>query len=258
MCTQDLLDEGGSMRNIKAIIEYDGTNYSGFQKQTKQNVLTIQETLESCLMRVLKEPIKIIGAGRTDAGVHAQGQVINFFTGCQIPLERLPLALNSKLPNDIVVKEVKEVKPDFHARKSARGKYYLYKIHNNFIPTAFYRNLMYCVPYEIDENMIRNGCRLFIGTHNFRGFCSSGTSIKSFERTIYTFELTRQGDLWEFHIKGNGFLYNMVRIIVGTLLELGRGKRDLASITAALEKGERHLAGQTAPPHGLYLQEVYY
>jgi len=246
------------MRNIKAIIEYDGTNYHGFQKQPGQAIPTIQGTLESCLMRVLKEPVKVIGAGRTDAGVHAEGQVINFSTNSRIPLDRFPLAVNSRLPDDIAVKRVEEVEEDFHAQFNARGKNYIYRIYNNRIPSVFHRRFAYFVPYFIDEGMIRKGCQLFVGSHNFRAFSSSGTSVKTFERTIYSLDLTRQGYLWEIQVKGNGFLYNMVRIIVGTLLELGKRKRDLSSIKEALEKQERTLAGQTAPPQGLCLKEVFY
>ncbi|NLT93924.1 MAG: tRNA pseudouridine(38-40) synthase TruA [Clostridia bacterium] len=246
------------MRNIKATIQYDGTNYHGFQIQEKQNLPTVQGTLESCLMRVLKEPVKINGAGRTDAGVHAEGQVINFLTNTKIPLERLPLAINCQLPDDLVIKTAEEVPLDFHAQYSATGKYYVYRIFNNRTPSVFYRHYSYFVPYSLDFDLIREGCRLFEGTHNFKSFSASGTTVKSHVRTIYSLELIKNGDLWEFHIQGNGFLYNMVRIIVGTLLELGKGKRDLASIQEALQKQDRTLAGQTAPPHGLCLKKVFY
>jgi len=246
------------MPNIKAVIEYDGTHYHGFQIQVNQNLPTIQGTLESCLMRVLKEPIKVTGAGRTDAGVHAEGQVINFFTCTKIPLERLPLAINCQLPEDLVIKSVEIVDEDFHAQYRAKGKHYIYRIYNNRTPSVFFRNFSYFVPYNLDFDLIQQGCRLFVGTHNFKGFSASGTTVKSFVRTIYSLELIQNGDLWEFHIQGNGFLYNMVRIIVGTLLELGKGKRDLASIQEALKKEDRTLAGQTAPPQGLCLKKVFY
>ncbi|MDK2823746.1 MAG: tRNA pseudouridine38-40 synthase [Clostridia bacterium] len=246
------------MRNFKAIIEYDGTNYHGFQVQPGQDLPTIQGTLESCLMRVLKEPIKITGAGRTDAGVHAEGQVINFFTNTKIPLDRFPLAINCRLPDDIVIKGVEEVEQSFHARYDAKGKHYVYRIYNNRIPSVFHKRFTYFVPYYIDEMKIREGCKLLVGTYNFKAFTASGVSVKNFERTIYSLDLMRQGDLWEFHIQGNGFLYNMVRIIIGTLLELGKGKRDLASIKEALEKQDRTLAGQTAPAQGLCLKNVFY
>lgn len=246
------------MRNIKAVIEYDGTDYHGFQIQTKQGVPTIQGTLESCLMRVLKEPIKVTGAGRTDAGVHAEGQVINFLTNSTIPAEKLPLALNSRLPDDIVVKSVEEVDDDFHAQYGAKGKYYVYRIYHNSIPSVFNRRFAYFVPYKIDPDLISKGCQLFIGTHNFKSFAASGTNVKSFIRTIFSCEFSKEGDLWEFHIQGSGFLYNMVRIIVGTLLEVGKGKRDLEEVRKALTEGKRSLAGQTAPAHGLSLKKVFY
>jgi tRNA pseudouridine38-40 synthase len=246
------------MKNIKATIQYDGTNYHGFQIQVKQNLPTIQGTLESCLMRVLKEPVKIIGAGRTDAGVHAEGQVINFVSATKIPLERLPLAVNCQLPDDLVVQKVEEVPLDFHAQYSALGKYYIYRIYNNRTPSVFYRRYSYFIPYKLNFDLIQEGCTLFEGTHNFKSFSASGATVKSYVRTIHSLKLLKNGDLWEFHIQGNGFLYNMVRIIVGTLLELGKGKRDLASIGEALEKQDRTLAGQTAPPQGLCLKKVFY
>lgn len=244
------------MRNIKAIIEYEGTNYHGFQKQV--DIPTIQAKLESCLMRVLKEDIKVQGAGRTDSGVHALGQVINFKTSSNIPVNRIPQAINSLLPRDIVVKEAKEMDLDFHAQYNSTGKHYIYKVYNNRTPSVFHRNYAYFVPINLDEELFRKGCLEFIGTHNFKGFSASATSVKNFERTIYSLDLIRDGALWEVHVKGNGFLYNMVRIIVGTLLFIAQGKRDLKCIEEALRTQDRSLAGKTVPAHGLYLQEVYY
>ena len=246
------------MRNIKAIIEYDGTNYHGFQKQLGQGMATIQETLESCIMRVLKEPIKVQGAGRTDAGVHAYGQVINFRTTSSIPVDSIPQAINSRLPKDMVIKAAQEVDLDFHAQYNSKGKHYTYKIYNNRIPSVFHQRYAYFVPVPLDEEIFREGCKVFVGTHNFKGFSASGASVKTFERTIYSVELITKGPLWEVHIKGNGFLYNMVRIMIGTLLELAKRKRDIESIKQTLTTQNRRLAGQTAPAHGLYLQEVYY
>ncbi|NMA01436.1 MAG: tRNA pseudouridine(38-40) synthase TruA [Clostridia bacterium] len=244
------------MRNIKAIIEYDGTNYHGFQKQL--NLPTIQDTLESCLMRVLKEDVKVQGAGRTDAGTHALGQVINFKTSRDIPVNKIPLALNSLLPKDIVVKATEEMSLDFHAQYDSTGKHYVYKIYNARIPSVFHHKYTYFFPMELNEELLRMGCLEFIGTHNFKGFSASGASVKTFERTIYSLELQRDGALWEIHVKGNGFLYNMVRIIVGTLLEIAQGKREISSIKEILRTQDRTLAGKTVPAHGLYLQEVYY
>lgn len=246
------------MRNIKAILEYDGTNYHGFQTQANPKLPTIQAELESCLMRVLKEPIRVTGAGRTDAGVHAEGQAINFYTKNTIPLERLPLALNCQLPRDIVFKEIEEVPLDFHAQFASQGKYYVYRIYNNRIPSVFKRNYSYFIPYGLDFTKIKEGCSLFVGTHNFRGFSSQKATVKNFTRTISSFELIQEGDIWEFHIQGNGFLYNMIRIIIGTLLQIGRGKRDLASIQRIFVEQDRMLAGQTAPPQGLCLKKVLY
>ncbi|KJS22750.1 MAG: hypothetical protein VR72_04255 [Clostridiaceae bacterium BRH_c20a] len=246
------------MRNIKATIEYDGTNYHGFQTQLNKKLPTIQGKLESCLMRALMEPIKITGAGRTDAGVHAEGQVINFKINNNIPLERLPMVINGQLPNDIAIKVLEEVRPDFHAQYDARGKYYIYRIYNNRIPSAFHSRFSYYIPYKLDMEKIREGSRLFVGTHNFKGFSASGTNVKNFVRTIHSLDIVSNENIWEFHIQGNGFLYKMVRVIIGTLVELGKGRRDEDSIKEALNNKDRTFAGKTAPPQGLCLKKVFY
>lgn len=210
------------------------------------------------MSKLFNEPIKIHSSGRTDKGVHAEGQVVNFQTRSNISLERLAVAINQKLPNDIVVRKVEEVAENFHARKSALGKVYQYKIYNSKIATAFGNQYFYWVPYQLDEDLIRQGCQLFEGRHDFQSFCATGSSIKTYTRTLYHVRLERKGDWWQFGFYGDGFLYNMVRIIIGTLLEVGSHRRPLESITAALKTPNRRLAGKTAPPHGLYLKNVYY
>ena len=171
-------------RNIKAIIQYDGTDYCGFQSQVRQGSPTIQETIEAALTRLLGESITIYGSGRTDSGVHALAQVINFYTTSNIPLERLTATVNHLLPLDIVFLAAEEAEETFHARKCALGKYYEYRVLNNRVPTAIGSRYFYQYPYMLDESLVRQGCKLLEGTHNFKSFSASGSSVKSFERTI--------------------------------------------------------------------------
>jgi len=245
-------------RNLKATIEYDGSHYCGFQAQVNPGIITIQETLEEALTDLCREDVRVISAGRTDSGVHALGQVINFYTNHQIPVEKIPYALNQRLPRDIIVRQVEEVPLAFHARKYALGKHYQYRVYNNPEPTAFGNDYFYWVPYPMDENLIRQGCKILEGTHNFKGFSASGSSVKTFTRTIYYINLRREGDWWYFDFYGNGFLYNMVRIIVGTLVEIGKGRQPLSLLQRVLDTQDRTLAGKTAPPSGLYLKNVFY
>lgn len=245
-------------RNIKLIIQYDGTNYYGFQRQANKNIETIQEKLELCLAKVLKEPIKVRGSGRTDGGVHAEGQVVSFFTSSIIPIEKLPLALNHRLPRDIIAIKAEEVDLDFHAQYHACGKKYVYSFYQGLTPSPFYRLYAYYVPYELDFEKMKIACTHLKGTHNFKAFSSSGSNVKKFERTIYEIELIKDGDYWQISVSGNGFLYNMVRIIVGTLIEIGRGRLDISCIEKALKTTDRMLLGKKVPPHGLCLKEVYY
>lgn len=243
-------------RNIKLLIEYDGTNYHGWQKQA--NLITIQETLEQALSKVMCHLVSVVGAGRTDAGVHALGQVANFFTTCCIPVEKVPYALNSILPGDIVIKDAQEVSDEFHARYSAKGKKYRYVINNSKFPSALERNREYYYPYKLDLVLMKEALQLFKGTHDFKGFMAGGSLIKNTVRTIYEADLKKEQDRIVIEISGNGFLYNMVRIIVGTLIELGRGKISIEDIRKIITEGNRTKAGPTVPPHGLYLVEVYY
>lgn len=245
-------------RNIKATIQYDGTDYCGFQSQVRQGSPTIQETLEKVLTDFFGESITIYGSGRTDSGVHALGQVINFYTTSTIPLERIPTSVNRCLPPDIAFVQVEEAAENFHARKSALGKYYQYRVYNGKVAPAIGSRYFYHYPYHLNEELVRQGCKLLEGKHNFKSFSSKGTSVKSFVRMLYYVNLERDGDWWVFHFYGTGFLRNMVRIMVGTLLDIGSGRRSLDSIPEALAVQERTLAGKTAPPQGLFLKMVFY
>lgn len=246
------------MRNIKMTVAYDGTNYHGFQVQNRTGLKTIQGTLENALSLLTKEEISVIGSGRTDAGVHARGQVINFKSQTRIPAARFPLAVNSVLPADIVVLEAQDVPEDFHARFQAKRKTYCYKIYNDRQLSPFWRYYAYHVPVPLDVEGMANGAASFLGTHDFRGFCAKDTAVSNFVRTIYSFSVAQDGPIISFTVTGDGFLYNMVRIMVGTLLEIGKKKRNPGEIPSLLAAGERKLAGMTIPPLGLYLLSVEY
>ncbi|EOD01024.1 tRNA pseudouridine(38-40) synthase TruA [Caldisalinibacter kiritimatiensis] len=244
------------MRNIKLTIEYDGTRFYGWQKQP--NVITVQEEIEKAINKITGEEIKIIGAGRTDRGVHAKAQVANFNTASRIPADRIKFALNSQLPEDISIKESEEVGEDFHSRYSAVGKEYRYLVYNNKTRSPLLRNYAYYVPYKLDVENIKAASKYFIDTYDFKGFMSSGSSVKDTVRTIYDFSVLKKDSTIEFRIKGNGFLYNMVRIIVGTLIEVGNNKIKVEDIPNIIKSKDRSNAGHTALPQGLYLYRVYY
>ena len=246
------------MRNIKLLLAYDGTNYHGFQKQNNTRLKTVQGTLEEALRVLTKEEVRVIGSGRTDAGVHAQGQVANFLSNTTIPQERFPLALNSLLPSDIVVWEAEDVPREFHARFDAVKKTYRYTIYNCRHLSPFWRHYAYHVPVPLDLEKMSAGARAFQGTHDFRGFCARDTAVKDFVRTIYACRVENEGPLVTITVTGDGFLYNMVRIMTGTLIEVGLGKRRPGEIPDLLETKERKLAGATAPPQGLCLWSVEY
>lgn len=243
------------MRNIKLTIQYNGKNYCGWQKQN--NSLGIQGTIENAIKEITKEEVKIIGSGRTDAGVHALGQVANFNTNCNIPIEKIPNALNSKLPKDISIINAQEMDLEFHSRYSAKGKKYRYMIYNNPYRSAIYNNISYFVKYDLDLEKMKKEAKALIGTHDFKGFMSSGSSVVDTVRTIYDIQIFKQEDLIIIEVEGNGFLYNMVRILVGTLVDIGRGKIDI-NMLSIIESKSRSMAGHTAPAHGLFLKKVDY
>lgn len=244
------------MRNIKLTIEYDGKCYNGWQKQP--NKLNIQGEIERAIYNITKEEVDLIGSGRTDAGVHALGQVANFKTNSQISIEKIPLAINSQLKNSIVIKEAEEVDERFHSRYNAKHKTYRYIINNSKCGTAIYRNLEYSYPFKLDAEKMKQASKYFEGEHDFKAFKSSGTSSKNSVRTIYKAIVKQEGEKIIIELTGNGFLYNMVRIISGTLLDVGLGKIQAEEIPEIIESKDRQRAGKTLPAHGLYLVEVKY
>lgn len=244
------------MKNIKIVIEYDGTRYCGWQRQ--KNGVSIQETIEKAIEKVTGEKIEIIGSSRTDAGVHAKGQVANFLTSSTVPPEKICYAINSFLPDDIVILSSQEVPLDFHSRYSSKGKKYSYTILNRKIPSALLKNYSAHIPYELNiEDMIR-ASKYFLGEHDFSAFKSTGSSVKGNVRTIKRLELIKDEDIIKMFIEANGFLYNMVRIIAGTLIEVGKGRIKPDDIPFILDSRDRKKAGPTAPAQGLCLEKVYY
>lgn len=231
-------------------------NSIGWQKQP--NKLNIQGEIERAIYNITKEEVDLIGSGRTDAGVHALGQVANFKTNSEISIEKLPLAINSQLKNSIVIKEAEEVDERFHSRYNAKHKTYRYIINNSKCGTAIYRNLEYSYPFKLDAEKMKQASKYFEGEHDFKAFKSSGTSSKNSVRTIYKAIVKQEGEKIIIELTGNGFLYNMVRIISGTLLDVGLGKIRAEEIPEMIESKDRQRAGKTLPAHGLYLVEVKY
>ena len=244
------------MKNIKIIVEFDGTSYAGWQKQ--KNADTIQERLQKALFLLTGENTEVIGASRTDAGVHAKGYTANFHTNSNIPSDRFSYALNSKLPEDIRVLSSEEVDEAFHSRYYAKGKTYSYTIINRRIAPAVYKNYMYQVKEKLHVDLMRKGAEYILGRHDFKCFKSSGSSNKSDERTIHSIEFVEDNDKVIMYITGDGFLYNMVRIIMGTLIDVGIGKLKPEAIEDIIKSKDRKLASFCAPARGLCLEKVYY
>lgn len=240
-----------------AVIEFDGSHYKGFQKQ-RRNRDTIQGVLEQAINHTLKEKIKLAGCSRTDAGVHAINYVINFKTNNPIPVENLLYVVNKKLPLSIYIKTMEEAHPFFHARHLARKKYYIYKILTGERPLVFEHNYKYYYPGHLDLDKMQEGLKEFIGKKNFRAFSTKQAHVDDFDRTVYDMYLTQEGKEIHLHFIGRGFVYNMLRIIAATVIDLGAGKRDIESIREALMSGDRNLRSKKAPAAGLYLQQVYY
>ena len=245
------------MRNIKLTIEYDGKEFNGWQKQP--NKLNIQGTIEQAIKRITGEDVELNASGRTDAGVHSLGQVANFKTESNLSIEKWPLALNANLKKSIVIKSVEEVDERFHSRLSCKKKTYRYVINNNKYGTAIYRNLETHIPQKLDVEKMKQAVKYFEGEHDFKAFKASGTSAKSSIRIIYKAEVIEMANERIYiELTGNGFLYNMVRIISGTLVEVGLGKIPPEQIPEIIESRERTRAGKTLPPYGLYLVQVEY
>ena len=243
-------------RRILLTVSYDGTAYAGWQWQA--NAVSVQQRLEEALAKLLGEPVRITGASRTDAGVHALGQRAHFDTASRIPPEKYPFALNTCLPPDIRVWEGREVPGDFHARFDARGKRYTYRIYNAPHASALYRNVTAHVPYALDEALMRQSLSDLLGTHDFAAFQAAGGTAKTTVRTLTDIRLERQGPLLVLTVCGNAFLYNMVRIIAGTMLEIGMGRKAPDAFAQALRTGGRLALGMTAPARGLELTKVLY
>ena len=244
------------MNNFLLEISYNGACYHGWQVQ--DNAVTVQEKLQDAIESVFKTREDIKGCSRTDAGVHANSFFCNFKTEKYISPDKIPSALNANLPLDISVISCKEVLLDFHARYDCKGKEYVYKIWNAQERNPFLNKLSYHYKYNIDARLLNNEAKSFVGVHDFSAFCASGSSVDDKVREIYSFNVERNGDEVLFTVSGNGFLYNMVRIMVGTLLDVSSGKIERNSIKEIIESKDRKNAGFTVPGDGLYLNRVYY
>ena len=242
------------MKRIKLTIAYDGTNYCGWQIQP--NGMTVEEVLNRALKKLTGEDILVIGARRTDSGVHALGNVAVFDTETTIPAERIAMALNQRLPEDIVIIKSEEVPPDFHPRYCDCSKTYEYHIMNTQIPIPTQRLTNYFVSYPLDVKKMRQAASYLVGEHDFASFCNVRTDVASTVRTIYSLDILQEGEMITIRITGNGFLYNMVRIIVGTLIRVGRGFYEPERVKEILEEKDRKAAGVTAPAHGLTLVSI--
>lgn len=237
-------------------IEYNGKDFSGFQSQTGQR--TVQGEFENALEKLFDEKISITASGRTDAGVHALDQAIHFDLKNNIPADKLKLALNDILPDDIAVKKVKIVKDNFNARFDIKKKTYLYVLRCGNEKDAISHAEIVSVKYDIDIKKLNEIKDVFVGKHNFKGFCSAKTQVKDFEREIYDIKIVKSKNVVKFYITGNGFLYNMIRILVGTMVDYAIGKLTKEKILLALKNGERKNAGKTMPPQGLYLYKTFF
>lgn len=245
------------MRNIKLVIEYDGKDFNGWQKQP--NKLNIQGTIEQAIKIITGEDVDLTASGRTDAGVHAFGQVANFKTNSNIPIDKIVIALNSNLKKSIRIISAEEVDERFHSRLTCKKKSYRYVINNSEFSSAIYRNLETHIPQELDVEKMRVAAKYFEGEHDFKAFKSSGTSSKNSVRIIYKADVIQMpNNRIYIELTGNGFLYNMVRIIAGTLVDVGIGKINPEDIKNIINSKDRNLAGKTLPPNGLFLVDVQY
>jgi tRNA pseudouridine38-40 synthase len=245
------------MRNLRMIIEYDGTDYHGWQRQRGQ--MTIQQILEESISTVTQENIRVIGSGRTDAGVHALNQVANFMTGSKIGERNLLAGVNSILPRDIAIKEMTEVEAGFHARYDVKSKVYLYRIFNKTERSALQRRYAWFVRSSLNIDRMKEGSMLLCGTHDFSSFCAADCSVINHIRTVTRFEIAQdERGILRIDVEADGFLRYMVRNIVGMLVDIGKEKRTLDEMSAVMEARDRSLASVTAPAHGLFLKDVKY
>ena len=244
------------MRNILLYLTYLGTAYHGWQVQ--KELSTVAGTLELAAQQVVGHPVHVTGCGRTDAGVHARVYVANFRTDSRIPADRLPYALNTHLPEDIVVRHARDTHEDFNAIGSCVRKEYTYLIYNSRIRDPFYVHRAWFYPRHLDEGVLQRAASQFVGTHDFAAVRSVGTDVKSTVRTVYSYQVQRQGDLISLRVSANGFLYNMARAMTGTIVYAAEGKFPPEAIGDILRAGERTAAGPTVPPGGLYLTRLWY
>jgi len=244
------------MRTILLVIEYDGTAYAGWQVQT--NGLTVQEVVEKALAEILGHAVRIYGAGRTDAGVHARGMAAHFRTEASLPLKAFREGVNSMLPQDIVVRQAREVPADFHARFSARGKWYRYTIYQNDVRSPLAVRSAWYLRGSLDLDLMRAAAKYLVGEHDFSAFRSSGCVAKTTVREIFNIDISSDNEFIHIDVKGSGFLKNMVRMIVGTLVDVGRRRRPVEDVAILVAGTDEMVCGQTAPAHGLCLQEVWY
>ncbi|ASJ56805.1 tRNA pseudouridine(38-40) synthase TruA [Brevibacillus formosus] len=244
------------MKRLRCVLAYDGTDFSGFQVQPDQ--VTVQGEIEAALNRITGEDIQVFGSGRTDAGVHARGQVIHFDTSSNIPMDKWRFVLNNQLPDSIVIRTVEEVDASFHARFDVQVKEYRYCIDNNPVADVFRHRYADHVRFPLDIDAMQQAAHYLVGEHDFTSFCSAKTFVEDKVRTVYGLTVEKIGDEVWVTCRGNGFLYNMVRIIVGTLVEVGQGKRRPAELREILAACDREKAGKTAPAKGLTMWEVVY
>ncbi len=244
------------MRNLALFLTYLGTAYHGWQIQSRD--VTVEGTLEAATARVVGHPVKLTGCGRTDAGVHAKTYVANFHTDSKIPADRLPYALNTHLPDDIAVTGAREVHAGFNAIGSCARKEYTYQIWNARIRDPFYVHRAWLYPKRLDEHIMKEAAAQFVGTHDFAAVRSVGTETKTTVRTVYYYEVERDGPLISLRVCANGFLYNMARAMAGTVVYCAEGKIAPGDIPAILARGDRTAAGPTVPPGGLYLSHLWY
>ncbi len=244
------------MRNLLLTIKYLGTAYSGWQVQL--NAPSVQQTLQDAVEKLFCVRENIVGCSRTDAGVHANMYCCNIRTESKLPCDVVVRGLNAYLPDDIAVISCKEVDYDFHARYDCKGKEYKYLIRNSSLPDPFMSGRCWQFNKHIDVDLLNSQAQLFCGTHDFKAFCSAGSSVQSTIRTVKSFSVTRENDMVIFKVTADGFLYNMVRIMVGTLTDITLNKIQPDSITEIISSLDRNRAGITAPPQGLYLNRVFY
>lgn len=244
------------MKQFLLTLTFDGSAFHGWQVQP--NALTVQEALQDAIERILGVRENVTGCSRTDSGVHADNFYCTVRTEKNISAQKLKTGLNALLPPEIAVKEVKKVPMEFHPRYDAKAKEYRYLIFNKDYKQPFYVNRALFYPWKLDAKFLNEQAKAYLGTHDFSAFCAAGSDKEDKTRTIYRADVIKNGDFIEFHVCGNGFLYNMVRIMVGTLLDIQKGTLEKDSIPAILESRDRKKAGQTAPPDGLYLHRVFY